>query len=241
MVTGSTFRGNSARAGGAIYVRPSTSSPFANNVSNSTFVDNTTYEDENTDPNIDGGGAIYCRTFDPENAPLRLNNCTISENSVPFHGGGFFLLGNNGSPVLTLNSCILNTGASGENLYNSNGTITSQGYNVSNDTGAGFLTGSGDQINTDPMLDPAGLQNNGGPTETIALQPGSPAIDTGDPNGPARDQRYYLRTGPPDKGAFEYNGSLAAIHGVSRKVHGAAGTFDVDLPFSGDIGNNILD
>ena len=29
------------------------------------------------------------------------------------------------------------------------------------------------------MLDPAGLQNNGGPTQTIALQPGSPAIDQG--------------------------------------------------------------
>jgi hypothetical protein len=30
---------------------------------------------------------------------------------------------------------------------------------------------------TDPLLDPKGLQNNGGPTQTIKLIKGSPAID----------------------------------------------------------------
>jgi hypothetical protein len=39
--------------------------------------------------------------------------------------------------------------------------------------GAGILTGPGDQINTDPILGP--LQDNGGPTFTHALLPGSPA------------------------------------------------------------------
>src|SRR5262249_50678305 len=43
-------------------------------------------------------------------------------------------------------------------------------------------------INTDPQLGP--LQNNGGPTQTQALLPGSPAIDAGDNAGcPATDQR----------------------------------------------------
>jgi hypothetical protein len=40
------------------------------------------------------------------------------------------------------------------------------------------------------MLDPLGLQNNGGPTLTIALMPGSPAIDKGKNfSGSAFDQR----------------------------------------------------
>jgi hypothetical protein len=52
------------------------------------------------------------------------------------------------------------------------------------------LNGPGDQINTDPLLGP--LQDNGGPTLTHMLLPGSPAIDAGDPNftpPPFHDQR----------------------------------------------------
>jgi len=40
---------------------------------------------------------------------------------------------------------------------------------------------SGDRNNTNPMLKP--LQNNGGPTQTMALPSGSPAIDAGNPSG----------------------------------------------------------
>jgi len=66
----------------------------------------------------------------------------------------------------------------------------SRGYNISSDNGGGYLTGPGDQINTDPMLGP--LQDNGGPTFTQALLPGSSAIDAGDPSftpPPLYDQR----------------------------------------------------
>ncbi|MEP7016182.1 MAG: dockerin type I domain-containing protein, partial [Verrucomicrobiota bacterium] len=42
--------------------------------------------------------------------------------------------------------------------------------------------------------------------------------------------------GAPDKGAFEYAGTLAPTSVVSRKTHGAAGTFDVDLQFGGIAG-----
>jgi len=54
----------------------------------------------------------------------------------------------------------------------------------------GNILATGDQINTDPMLGP--LQDNGGPTFTHALLPGSPAIDAGDPSftpPPDFDQR----------------------------------------------------
>ena len=66
---------------------------------------------------------------------------------------------------------------------------------------------------TDPGFDPNGLQNNGGPTQTIALLPGSPAIGSGsvalavDTNGNplTTDQRGEPRivNGTVDIGAFE--------------------------------------
>ena len=98
---------------------------------------------------------------------------TFSDNSA-FGGpsGGIA----NFSGALQLGSTILNASS----ISNSSGTITSLGYNLSSDDGGGFLTATGDQINTTPMLGP--LQDNGGPIFTHALLTGSPAIDAGDPN-----------------------------------------------------------
>src|SRR5262249_33472235 len=80
--------------------------------------------------------------------------------------------------------------------------------NLSSDNADGLLNGPGDQINTDPLLGP--LQNNGGPTFTHALLPGSPANDAGNPNftpPPFYDQRGqgYPRVGNSriDRGSFE--------------------------------------
>jgi len=78
----------------------------------------------------------------------------------------------------------------GENIFNDAGTVSSLGYNLSSDDGGGYLTGAGDQINTDPLLGP--LQDNGGPTLTHLPLTGSPAIDAGDPEvtlPPYHDQR----------------------------------------------------
>jgi hypothetical protein len=52
------------------------------------------------------------------------------------------------------------------------------------------------------MLGP--LANNGGPTQTMALLPGSPCLHAGTSTGaPATDQRGVARDTPPDIGAFE--------------------------------------
>ena len=86
----------------------------------------------------------------------------------------------------------------------------STGYNIiGNNADAVINSQPTDQIGTpaapiDPLLGP--LANNGGPTLTHALQPGSPAINRGDPAAPPRDQRGYGRLGVPDVGAFEFNG-----------------------------------
>jgi hypothetical protein len=103
---------------------------------------------------------------------------------------------------------------------NCDGAITDAGYNISDDSTCGFTkTGSannGDGVN--PLLSTAGLTDNGGPTQTIALQSGSPAIDaipladcTDQSATPSRitvDQRGFPRTdarGEPacDIGAYE--------------------------------------
>jgi hypothetical protein len=135
--------------------------------------------------------------------PLQIANSTISGNSAEI-GGGI----NNGTAPLEIGNTILNAGASGQNIFNNGGTITSHGYNLSSDNGGGYLTGPGDLINTDPLLGP--LQNNGGPTFTHRPFPGSSAIDTGDPNftpPPLYDQRGpgfdRVVNGRIDIGSFE--------------------------------------
>src|SRR5260370_38392706 len=104
---------------------------------------------------------------------------------------------------------MLKRGDSGVSIYsNGDGLVTSLGYNISSDDGSGILTGPGDQTNTDPMLGP--LQDNGGPTLTHALLPGSPAVNAGDPAftpPPFLDQRgpdfFRVRNGRIDVGSFE--------------------------------------
>ena len=134
---------------------------------------------------------------------LYVANSTISGNSAP-SGGGIY--NDRQSSVVEISNTILSAGALGENIFNNGGTITSDGYNLSSDDGGGYLTGPGDQINTDPLLGP--LQDNGGSTFTHALLPGSPAIDAGDPTfspPPSTDQRGCPRVsnGRIDIGSFE--------------------------------------
>jgi hypothetical protein len=70
------------------------------------------------------------------------------------------------------------------------GTVTSNGHNlIGNVAEALGFTGAGDQTGVDPLLAP--LANNGGPTETMALTPGSPAIDAGVVAGATTDQRGW--------------------------------------------------
>jgi hypothetical protein len=85
----------------------------------------------------------------------------------------------------------------------SSGNINSLGHNLASDASCGFV-GPGDLNSVDPLLGP--LANNGGPTPTMALGPGSPAIDAGDDTAcPSTDQRGVTRPQGPhcDIGAFE--------------------------------------
>ena len=132
------------------------------------------------------GGALLNDGF-AGNGTTVITNTTLSGNGAGSSGVAGAVFNQSGS--IEIGNTIFNAGQ-GANLRNSGGTITSRGYNLSSDDGGGFLNGSGDQINTNPMLGP--LQDNGGPTFTHALLLGSPAIDAGDPNftpPPDFDQR----------------------------------------------------
>jgi hypothetical protein len=76
---------------------------------------------------------------------------------------------------------------------NVDGTITSNGHNLLGvATDAGGFTSTGDLTGANPML--AALADNGGPTQTMKLLPGSQAIDAGVAAGATFDQRGMPRT-----------------------------------------------
>ncbi|MBZ5596689.1 MAG: hypothetical protein LAN83_00050 [Acidobacteriia bacterium] len=169
------------------------------------------------------GGGIY------NLGTLALSNSTVSGN-VLFRGfpegGGIY----NGGVATISNSTIAgNTGGYGGGIFGTatlqnsivantpgnclGGTMNSLGYNLSSDATCNF-TSPGDLNNTDPLLGP--LQYNGGPTQTMALPSGSPAVDAGNPSGCTdglghllkADQRGKPRpgtgdTGNCDMGAYE--------------------------------------
>src|SRR5262249_48615792 len=158
-----------------------------------------------------GGAIVSFAGSQP--ASVSLSNSTLAANTCPLHGGGISNARTGSAPaVVEIGNTILKRGTAGENIDNSNGTVTSHGYNISDDNGGGVLTGPGDQINSDPLLGP--LQDNGGPTATHELLPGSQAIDAGDPNftpPPFFDQRGTgfdrVMNGRIDKGSFEVQSS----------------------------------
>jgi hypothetical protein len=122
---------------------------------------------------------------------LTVNNSTISGNSANNNGGGI----GNGSTA-TLNNTIVanNEGGNCAGL-----PVTDDGGNLEwpgND--CGFA------LSADPLLGP--LADNGGPTQTHALQPDSPAIDAAvECPPPATDQRGVSRPQGDacDIGSFE--------------------------------------
>jgi len=204
-ITNSTISDNSATAndGGGILngAAGSVASIASVIVSNSTLSGNSA---------TGNGGAIANAADVGTSARLTITNSTISDNSATGNGGGIY---DAGTAEFEIGSTILNAGSSGENIFFNGGRGTSLGYNLSSDDGAGILIGPGDQINTDPMLGP--LQDNGGPTFTHALLPGSPAIDAGDPSfapPPSFDQR-----GP---GFPRVSGSLIDIGSFEVQVGG---------------------
>jgi hypothetical protein len=175
----------------------------------------------------------------------------LNGNSASSAGGGIY----NDTGILTFgNSIFNNTGASGANIFDTGAsTVTSAGYNLSNNNGGGFLNGFADLVNLDPMLGP--LKDNGGPTKTHAPLVNSPAIDQGkrdtipalttnvDQRGSTRPVNDAAVTNgangdASDIGAVEIQSFVHPTDAASWKTHGGAGDFPIalPLPFSSPIG-----
>jgi hypothetical protein len=178
--------------GGAFYTSAGTVT-----LNNSTVSENSAYR-------CSGG---VCETSDAivnSSGNLAMNNSTVSGNSAAG-------ICNGGGTATLQNSIVANN--SGRNC---SGAITSHGYNLSSDGSCPF-SNTGDLNNTDPLLGTLGYY--GGPTQTIPLLSGSPAIDSGNPSGCTDGLGHLLKTdqrGAPrpnkedlggcDMGAYERQG-----------------------------------
>jgi CSLREA domain-containing protein len=270
-VTSSTFSNSGAVDGGAILNGPvfvfcsgaaasatiargaSATNLFRLTVSQSTFSSNNAFEFGGAIQNLDAltvinstfsgnsaaeGGGIY----NYDTGRVTVTNSTLSGSSAP-SGSGIKNFGG-----IDVKSTILAAG-SGDNCSSERaGTITDAGYNISDDASCGFAkTGSannGDNIN--PLLSTAGLANNGGPTKTIALQSGSPAIDaiplaqcTDQASPPiplTDDQRLYPRPdiceAVCDIGAYEFQDTSMTCLTPTLRIQTKTGVLSLSGQFA---------
>ncbi|HEX9002641.1 MAG TPA: putative Ig domain-containing protein, partial [Blastocatellia bacterium] len=202
--TNCTFSGNTAEQGGGIY--------FQGDGGRTLRLTNVTVSG-NSSSNLTAGGVRNVSTSGP--STLEVINSTIVNNTA---GGGLQTLTftPTSNATITLRNTIIanNTPNNLSKIEQSGGTatITSLGFNLTSDGGGGFLNGTGDLLNTNPLL--TALANHGGPTPTHALLPGSPAINAGTNTGaPATDQRGIARPQQTttDIGAFESRGFTLAV------------------------------
>jgi predicted outer membrane repeat protein len=222
-VTASTFTGNIAVEGGGIRnigtltVGDSTFSGnhatyYGGGIEGSGWVQVTNSTFSGNIADIYGGG-IHNR------GTLTLTNSTFSgDRAVAYWGAGLFSLG-----TLDYYNNIIANSAYGVDCYSS-GTVAA---NVNNLVENGPTCGA--TFSGDPNLDP--LADNGGPTQTFALQPGSPAIDAGnDTYCPATDQRGEARPSGRgyDIGAYEKQWPDLEV----AKVNDTSGVGAVSIPFN---------
>jgi predicted outer membrane repeat protein len=177
-VSRSTFTGNSGDMGGAIMVGTPTNPLGSLSVVNSTFTGNTAASFGNAIKNF--GTAV-------------VTSSTLSDNPSSTSDGSISSTG-----TFTLQNSIVADGT--PNNCSAAGPITDGGHNIS------WPDTSCPGLNVDPNLGP--LANNGGPTQTMALPLGSPAVDGVPATGagcPPTDQRGVSRPQGPscDVGAFE--------------------------------------
>jgi len=212
----STISGNKATDGGAIFSGCCGSTSTVTTIKKSTISGNSGTRGSAIEI-ISGTGAINNSTV-TGNAGGILNyvTLTISNGTISGNAGGGIEQVNGGS--VTLQNSIIANNSGG----NCGGTMTSNGYNLSSDGTCNF-TGPGDMNDTHPKLGTFG--NHGGPTQTISLREGSPAIDAGNPNGCTDGNGNLLKTdqrGEPrpgkykvdkrcDMGAYETQRNLVGI------------------------------
>jgi hypothetical protein len=175
-IISSTISGSSAGGYGGGMFNSGTVS-----LTNSTISGNSAVED--------GGGILM------DNGTVTLTSSTLADNSTQASGGGIHIRTGTVSPLNTIIAG--NTDVAG--APDIHGAVSSLGHNIIGNSTDNSGWVASDLQNADPDLGP--LQDNGGPTETMALGCGSgnPAVDAGDNSGAtAADQRGEDRVVPGD-------------------------------------------
>jgi hypothetical protein len=229
-VTNSSFTSNSSMfgLGAGIYSNGGTgsvtSSTFTSNyggaivtVSGSTFTVNSSSFNGNPGWAISNEGTLTVNSSSFNDgaiynyrATLTVNNSTFSGNSATY---GSVIFDQEQSAITITGSILTNSsdaGNCGRNPATPPGTLTDGGYNIE-DTNTCNFTQPTSLPNTNPLLGP--LADNGGPTQTFALLPGSPALDAIPPANcfVATDQRGLPRPSGAgcDIGAFELQSKIS--------------------------------
>jgi predicted outer membrane repeat protein len=173
--------------------------------------------------NGDGGGLYNL-------GPLTVSHSTLSANSASHQGGG---ISTSGGTLRVQNTIV--AGNRSPRSPDIQGSVSStSSYNLVGD-GTG-LSGISDGVNhnqigisaspIDPRLSPFG--DHGGPTQTYALLPGSPALDAGDPSQSGTpDQRGVIRSSGVNIGSFQ--ASAASFVVVAPDSVTAGDRFDVSV------------
>jgi len=187
-VNSSTFSGNSAYNGGGVL-----------NLNGNSTINNSTFSGNSA---VFGGG-LYALF-----GTLAVQNTTVSGNNAIIGG----ILNNVGTLVISNSIVAGNISSGGPNgrEISSASTINNGNnlFGVSGDAGLnGVNLSIGDVIPTVPLnqiLAPLG--NYGGSTQTMALVPGSPAINAAGAGATTTDQRGVTAVGIRDIGAYEFTG-----------------------------------
>ena len=222
VLTGSTISENrGAGNGGGLGLGGS------NTISNTTISGNQAVFSRPSPGLAGNGGGIAI------NGDLTLTHVTVAGNSadVAMGGTGGGLSVATGTTTLVNSIVASSTGADCAARSGGGGTVQSEGNNIDSD-GTCNLTAAGDLPSTTPLLAP--LADNGGPTLTHALLPGSPALDAGRDAGVLVDQRGVARPQGAgfDIGAFE----LEACLGLTPTVVGTAG----EVTLTGTPENDVI-
>ncbi len=218
-ITGNTASGN----GGGLY--ESKASVY---LKDDTFAGNSAYD----------GGALYLNSQKGSlpYSSANLVDCTISGNSASKTSGLGGASVNNYSSI-TLNDTIIAKQLGGGDLGGKNIEISGPSANnligngttfyspiVKNGTNGNIVGGSGTSA-IDPLL--TSLGDYGGPTPTMALLPGSPAIGAGAASGLTTDQRGFARGSSVDIGAFQTQSATTLVVSNTGDSGAAPGQYDL--------------
>jgi hypothetical protein len=225
--TGSTLTINSSTISGNVATMGSGGGVSTNTTSATVTIDSSTISG-NTAGTNGGGIAVWV----PAGSPSSISRSTITDNTAGDSGGGISA-GMIPGRTLPLNHTIVAENSAGfgtgPDIYQElTGTITSTYSLIGDSTGAVVVNVGGSSLvgtaaaPIDPML--GALADNGGPTMTHALLPGSVAINSGDSTAmagaggvPMFDQRgaAWARVigGTIDIGAVEFQPLPPAFFG----------------------------